>query len=54
MIRSVDVIYPTVIIDDVRVKLSESLSNFLFSGFHIIGWAPVVLFSIKLFLKTIG
>jgi hypothetical protein len=41
IIRSVDVIYPTGIIVYVSVKLPKSVSNCLFSGFHIIGWAPV-------------
>jgi hypothetical protein len=39
--RSVDVIYPTVIIDDVSVKLLKSVNNFLFSGFRVIGRALV-------------
>ena len=42
IIRSVDVMYPTVIIDDVSVKLPKSVSNFSFSGFRIIGRAPVI------------
>jgi hypothetical protein len=41
MTSSVDVIYPTVNTDDVSVKLSKSVSNFLFTGFGIIGRAPV-------------
>jgi hypothetical protein len=39
-IRSVDVIYPTGIIVNVRVKLPQSVSNSLFFGFRIIGRAP--------------
>jgi hypothetical protein len=39
MVRSVDVIYPMAIIVDVSVKrYPESVSNFLFPGFRIIGW----------------
>jgi hypothetical protein len=33
---------PAVIIDEVSVKLPKSFSNLLFSGFRIIGRAPVV------------
>jgi hypothetical protein len=34
--------YSTVIIGYVSVKLPKSVSNFLFSGFRILGRAPVV------------
>jgi hypothetical protein len=39
--KSIEAIYPTVIIDYVSVKLPESVSNFLFSGFSIVGQTPV-------------
>ena len=43
MIRSDDVIYPTVIIDDVSVKRSpKRLTNFSFSGIRLIGRAPLI------------
>jgi hypothetical protein len=41
-VRSVDVIFPVVIIVVVSEKLPESVSNFLFSGSRIVGRAPVV------------
>jgi hypothetical protein len=37
IIRSVDIIYPTGIIADVSVELPDSVSNFLFLRFRIIG-----------------
>ena len=40
MIRSVDVINPTVSIDDISVKLSKSAINVLIWGFRTIGGAP--------------
>jgi hypothetical protein len=42
IIRSVDVFYPTVIIDDVSVKQYPSVSDFLFSGISFLGRAPVL------------
>jgi hypothetical protein len=39
--KNVHVIYPTGIIVDIGVKLPKSVSDFLFSGFRIIGRAPV-------------
>jgi hypothetical protein len=41
IIGCVDIIHPTVIIDDVSVKLPKSVSDFLFSGLNIIGRLPV-------------
>jgi hypothetical protein len=43
--RSVNVFYPTVLIDDVSVKLPKSVSKFLSSGFRIVGRVPVLLVS---------
>jgi hypothetical protein len=40
--KSVEFISPTVIIDDISVKLPKSVSDFLFSGIRIIRRAPVV------------
>ena len=51
---SVNVIYPTVISDDVSVKLPKSVSIFLFSGLRIIGRGPVKQFSSSLSLSTHG
>ena len=42
IVRSVDVFYPTAVIDYVSVKLPKSDSNFLFSVFRITGRAPVL------------
>jgi hypothetical protein len=40
--KNLDVIYPTVMSDD-GVKVLKSVSIFFFSGFRIIGLAPVLI-----------
>ena len=54
IVARIDNIYHTIIIDDVSVKLPKSVSNFLFSGFRIIGRAPAVRLRVSAYIVLVA